>query len=120
MRTAAASVSLLLGLGFGLPCAFAIRHLARTGQVWTFMGYPTYGHGPFEQIGLQASVPLLVGFLAVCLAEVALAVILWAGHPSAPALSHALLPLELVFWIGFALPFGLLLGLARTVLLLVA
>jgi hypothetical protein len=31
-----------------------------------------------------------------------------------------LLPFELAFWIGFALPFGLLLGIARTGLLLMA
>ena len=120
MRTAAAAVSLVLGLGFGLPCVFAIGHFARTGKVWTFMGLPTYGHGPFEQIGIQTSVPLLVGFLTVCAAEVALAVMLWADAPYAPVLSHALLPFEFVFWIGFALPFGPLLGLARTILVLLA
>ena len=59
-------MSLVLGLGVGLPCVFAIRHVARTGQLWTFMGSPTYGHRPFERIGIETSVPLLVGFLAVC------------------------------------------------------
>jgi hypothetical protein len=43
-----------------------------------------------------------------------------AGTPHAPAASHALLPFELAFWIGFALPFGPLLGTARTALLLLA
>ena len=113
-------MSLILGLGFGLPCVFAIRHLARTGQVWNFMGFPTYGHGPFERMGIQTSIPLLVGFLAVCAAEVALAVMLWTGAPYAAAMGYALLPFESVYWIGFALPFGPLLGLARTVLLLLA
>lgn len=41
MKQAAGSVSLFLGLGFGLPCFFAIRHFAQTGEVWTFMGFPT-------------------------------------------------------------------------------
>ena len=98
MKHAAGSVSLFLGLGFGLPCVFAIRHFARTGQVWTFMGFPTYGNGPFERIGLQTSTVLLVGFLAVCTAEVAVGVMLWAGTPYAPAVSYALLPFELAFW----------------------
>jgi hypothetical protein len=35
-------------------------------------------------------------------------------------LALALLPLEAAFWIGFALPFGPLLGLARTALVLAA
>jgi hypothetical protein len=38
----------------------------------------------------------------------------------AATLSYLLLPLELVFWIGFALPFGPPLGIARTILLLIA
>ena len=45
---------------------------------------------------------------------------LWTGASYAPAVGYALLPFELVFWIGFALPLGPLLGMARTGLLLVA
>jgi hypothetical protein len=90
-------VSMFLGLGFGVPGAFGIYHAAQTGQVLTFMGFPTYGNGPFEQIGVEASTELLVGFLAVCVSEVALAVMLWTGAPHAAALSYALLPFELVF-----------------------
>ena len=120
MRLAAGVVSLLLGLGFGLPCVFGIRHFAQTGEVWTFMGFPTYGEGPFERIGVQTSTALLVGFLSVCIAEVAVGVMLWADTPYAPAVSYALLPFEFIFWIGFALPFGPLLGIARTGLLLLA
>lgn len=119
MRLAAGLLSVLLGLGFGLPCVFAIRNFARTGEVWTFMGYPTYGHGPFESIGIQTSVPLLVGFLAVCAAEVVVGVMILAGTHYASVVSYALLPIEFAFWIGFALPFGALLGVARTVLLLI-
>lgn len=48
-------------------------------------GFPAYGHGPFERIGIETSIPLLVGFLAVCAAEVALALILWAGAAYAAA-----------------------------------
>jgi hypothetical protein len=60
MTRIAGSVSLVLGLGFGLPCVFAIRHFAQTGEVWTLMGFPTYGDGPFERIGVQISTALLV------------------------------------------------------------
>ena len=120
MRTAAGIVSMLLGLGFGVPCVFAIRHLAATGEVWTFLGFPTYGNGPFERVGLQTSVPLLVGFLLVCAAEVALGVLLVQGVSYAPVAGYLILPVELVFWIGFALPFGPVLGIVRTILLLLA
>jgi len=47
-------------------------------------------------------------------------VLLWTDAPQAAVLSYALLPFELAFWIGFALPLGLPLGIARTVLVLLA
>jgi hypothetical protein len=53
-------------------------------------------------------------------AEAVVGLMLWWDVSYAPALSHALLPFEPVFWIGFALAFGPPLGLARTVLLLLA
>ena len=120
MRIAAGSLSLLLGLGFGIPCALGIRHFVRTGEVWTFLGFPTYGDGPFEKIGLHTSSLLLAGFLVVCVAEAVVGVLLIRDVSYAPALAHALLPFELVFWIGFALPFGPPVGVARSVLLLLA
>jgi len=118
--TAAALCSLVLGLGFGLPGIAGTVSFARTGEVWMFLGFPTYGGGPFERIGLATSVPLLIGFLLVCLAEVAVGAMLLRDVPNAATLSYLLLPFELAFWIGFALPFGLLLGIARTALLLLA
>lgn len=120
MRTVAGVLSMLLALGFGLPGVFGAWHFARTGEVWTFLGFPSYGHGPFERIGIPTSVPLLLGFVLVCAAEAVVAVLLWRDVPHAAALSYALLPFELVYWIGFALPFGPPLGLARTILLLLA
>jgi hypothetical protein len=117
-RLGAAAAAGLAGLGFGVPCAFGIVHLAETGEVWQFLGFPTYGDGPFDHIGVSTTVPLLLGFLAVCVAEVGLAVAiqrrsLWAGKAST-----VLLPFELVYWTGFALPFGFVFGLARVLLLL--
>lgn len=120
MRIAAGAASILLGLGFGIPCLLGMRHLARTGEVWTMLGFPTYGGGPFERIGLPTGIPLLAGFLVVCALEVVVGVLLWVDAPYATLMSLALLPVELVFWIGFALPVGPVLGLARTVLVLLA
>lgn len=120
MVTAAAICSLVLGLGFGLPGIAGTIHFARTGEVWTFMGFPTYGGGPFERIGLAPSVPLLIAFVLVCLAEVAVGVMLLLEVPYARTVSYLLLPFEFTFWIGFALPFGPPLGIARAILLLLA
>ena len=118
MRVVAGALSIVLGLGFGLPCAIGIGYLARTHHVWTFLGFPTYGDGPFDRIGLPTSVPLLVAFLVVCAAEVVVGAMIWTAAPGAVVASWVLLPAELVFWIGFALPFGPPLGLARAVLVL--
>jgi hypothetical protein len=113
----AALLSTVLGLGFGLPCAYGIWYLSTSGEVWTFLGFPTYGEGPFEGIGIRTTVPLLVAFLVVCVLEVVTGGLLWRGLRRAGAiLAVVLLPFELAFWIGFALPFGPPLGLARVVL----
>ncbi len=118
MTKAAAVCSLVLGLGFGLPGAYGAWFYARHGEVWTFLGFPTYGDGPFERWGLPTSTALIVGFVAVCAAEVVVGGLLWRDATSAPWLALALLPVELAFWIGFALPFGPLLGLVRTALVI--
>jgi hypothetical protein len=118
--TAAAVCSIVLGLGFGIPGVIGALHVADTGEVWTFLGFPTYGGGPFERLGLHTSVPLLLAFVAVCLAEVLVGVLLLLDVPRAATVSYLLLPFEFAFWIGFALPFGPPLAIARTILLLVA
>lgn len=116
LTKAAAVCSLVLGLGFGLPGVYGAWYFARQGEVWTFLGFPTYGDGPFERWGFPTSTALLVSFVAVCAAELVVGVLLWRDATSAPWLALALLPVELVFWIGFALPFGPMLGLVRTAL----
>ena len=114
----AAVLSILVGLGFGLPCAYGIRYFSATGEIWTFLGFPTYGEGPFEAIGIQTTVLLLPAFLVVCGLEVVMGWLLWRGLRAGAVLAVALLPLEFAFWIGFALPLGPPLGLARAILVI--
>ena len=94
MNRAAGVCSLVLGLGFGLPGVYGAWYYARQGQVWTFLGFPTYGDGPFERWGFPTNVALLLGFVAVCAAEVVVGVLLWGGSTIAPWLAFALLPVE--------------------------
>ena len=117
LRTAAGLLC-LTGLGFGLPCIWGIRHLRETGEVWTFMGFPTYGDGPFERHGISTTTTLLVAFLAVCILEVVAGVRVWGVHIDGAILALALLPVEAAFWWGFALPIPPIFAVARTVLLL--
>jgi hypothetical protein len=114
----ATTAGAIAGVGFGLPCVWAIRYTVQTGQVWQFLGFPTYGDGPFEHLGITTTVPLLAGFLAVCVAEVVLSVAIARRSPWAAATaSRSLLPFEVAYWIGFALPFGFVLGALRHVML---
>jgi hypothetical protein len=117
VNRAAGVVSTLTGLGFGIPGIVGLAHFSRSGTTWTFHGFPTYGGGPFERIGLDTSVPLLAGVVGVCAAEIALGVLILQGAPSVRAASSALVPFELGFWVGFALPFGFVLGLVRVLML---
>ncbi len=114
MTRTAAVFAWLAGIEFGLPAIQAIHHFVETGAVWTFMGFPTYGEGPIEEMGIATSVPLLVAFFVVYIAELVMGWLLWTGRRRGVALSFGLLPLELVFWIGFGLPVGPAVALVRT------
>jgi hypothetical protein len=74
--------------------------------------------GPFEAIGIRTTVALLVAFFVVCGLEVVTGWLLWRGLRAGAVLAVALLPIELAFWIGFALPLGPPLGLARAILVI--
>jgi hypothetical protein len=109
-------LSVILGLGFGIPGAYGTWYFANTSAIWYFMGYPTNGRGPFEDIGIETSVPLLAAFVMVCAAAVVCGVLLFRGRRAGIIMSVVLLPIELAFWVGFDLPFAFPLGIARTVL----
>jgi hypothetical protein len=113
MTRAAGVLSVLLGLGFGIPGVIGARYFAEHGEVWQFLGFPSYGDGPFERAGVATTVPLLVGFAVVCAAEIGIGVLLAADWHPALWLSLAIVPFELAYWTGFALPFGFVLGAAR-------
>jgi hypothetical protein len=115
-RTAAVS-NWILGLGFGLPGAYGAWYLAARHDTWTFLGFPTYRGDIF---GIPTTVPLLLVYFLVCIAEVVIGWYLWRASKMGAIASLLLLPLELIFWIGFALPFGTALGLSRTALMLMA
>lgn len=106
------------GLGFGLPCVLAIRNLLAGRGIPIILGFPAYGRGPFEGIGISTTVPLLIGFLLVCTLEVVAGGFLWSGDKIGAILALVLVPLGAVYWWGFALPIPPIFALARTVLIL--
>jgi len=81
----------LNGIGFGVFCIPAIRNLSMGRDMPMVMGFPAYGRGPFERIGIPTTVPLLAGFLLVCTLEVAAGLL---GQVPGVALER----LVLLFW----------------------
>lgn len=113
----AATLCWITAIGFGLPNLPAIRNLLTGREVPMLFGFPAYGGGSFERIGVETSVPLLGAFLLVCVLEGVAGWLLWGGHKSGGILALALLPVGAVFWVGFSLPFPPLFALARTALI---
>ena len=114
---AAAVLLWINAFGFGLPCIPAIRSLLAGRGVDMMMGFPAYGRGPFERVGIQTTVPLLFAFLLVCVLEGVAGWLLWNGTRVGAILSLMLLPVGAIFWWGFALPFPPVFAVARTVLI---
>lgn len=109
---------LINGVGFGWFCIPAIRNLLTGRDIPIVMGFPAYGGGPFERVGIQTTVPLLAGFLLVCTLEAVAGLLVWGGSRGGAILALALLPAGAIFWWGFALPFGPLFALLSTIFLL--
>ena len=116
----AAALLVFNGVGFGVCCLPGIRNLLTGRDIPMILGFPAYGRGPFERIGVRTTVPLLVAFLLVCILECIAGVFLWGGHRSGAILAIVLLPAGGIFWWGFALPIPPLFAIARTVLILLS
>lgn len=95
-----------------------IRNFAAGRGILYFMGFPAYGKGPFERIGIQSTVPLLSAFVLVCLLECVAGWLLWSGAKAGAILSLILLPFGAIFWWGFALPIPPMLAVVWTVLIM--
>ena len=104
-------------IGFGVFCLPAIRNLLAGRSIPYVMGFPAYGEGPFERVGIPTTVPLLCAFLLVCILEGVAGWLLWSGSRTGALLALALLPVGAIFWWGFALPIPPLLALVRTILI---
>ena len=116
----AAILHWFIAVGFGVFCVPAIRNLLSGRDIPMVMGFPAYGRGPFERIGIPTTVPLLAAFLLVCILEAIAGFLLWRGSLIGAVLALVLLPLGGVFWWGFALPIPPIVALVWTVLILLS
>ena len=107
--------------GFGLAAAPVAVFLLRRGTLPEFFGlFPMYG-GPWSsRVGDRTFAVLLIAFMVVTLVAAWAAWLVWNGSKAGAVLSLVLLPVEAIFWIGFALPIPWIFGLARAALLVLA
>ena len=104
MIRAAAILCWVNAIGFGVFTIPAMARVRAGKDIPMVMGFPAYGRGPFEAHGIRSTVPLLAGFLFVCVLEGVAGWLLWGEHRSGAILAIAVLPLGAVYWWGFALP----------------
>jgi len=105
--------------GFGLSTIPVAIYLEQRGRLPSFFGLFDMYAGPWSaRLADDAFVLRLIAFLVVMLVVAWAAWLVWNGSKAGAVLSLALLPIEAVFWLGFALPIPWVLGAARVVLLL--
>lgn len=115
---ASAALMWLVAAGFGIPAPFVASYFLRERTLPTFMGlFPMYGRGMFERFSPEVFVVLLGLFTALCALEAFAGWLLWHGERLGALITIALLPIEVVFWAGFAVPIPPLIAIARIGLL---
>ena len=108
----------LVAGGFGIPAPFVASHLLRERTLPSFMNlFPMYGGGVFDRFSPEVFGVLLGLFTALCALEAYAGWLLWNGERLGALITLALLPIEVVFWAGFAVPFPPLIAIARLALL---
>lgn len=114
----AAVVTWAYAAGFGLSTIPVALYLRRRGQLPEFFDLFEMFGGPWSaRLAQRTFIMLLLTFLVVNVVTAWAAWLVWNGSKPGAVLSLALLPVEGVFWIGFALPIPWLLGALRLVLL---
>jgi len=112
----AAVIFILNGLGFGLSALPVIRYVLRYQDLPTVLFGIRSFSGPFERFGWPTFTLLLGIFAALSLLEVLAGIWLWQGLTRGAVLGLVLSGVNMIFWIGFALPFAIIGGPIRVIL----
>jgi hypothetical protein len=118
---AAAVVTLVYAAGFGLPAIPVAVFVHRHGRLpWLGDLFPMYG-GPWSETwGPKALAASLCGLFGVSLVLAWGSLRLWRGSRSGAVVCLVLIPVEAVFWYGYALPIPPVAGVARVALIAAA
>jgi hypothetical protein len=114
----AAIVCWAYAAGFGLPAVPVAAYYLREGHLpWFGDLFPMYG-GPWsDRMTPTEFAGTTVAFLAVTAVVSGGAWRLWGGHRDGAVLVLVTLPVEAVFWYGYALPIPPLLAVLRVALI---
>jgi hypothetical protein len=117
----AAVLTWVYAAGFGIPAVYVVPYLVRNRELPTFLDlFPMYG-GPWSaRVEVRTLVVLLISFLVLTLVAAWAGWLVWNGSRAGALLSLVLLPVEAVFWLGFALPIPWVFGVARIAFLALA
>jgi FtsH-binding integral membrane protein len=115
---AAAVLTWVYAACFGIPAIPVAVYLRQHGTLpWFGDLFQMYG-GPWSlRVGIDAFAVRLIAFLALMLVAAWTGWLMWRGSTLGAVANLALLPVEAVFWAGFALPVPWVIGLARATLI---
>ena len=106
---------------FGVPAVPVAIFLTENGRLPSLWGLFDLYAGPWSsQSADDRVVTLLVVYAGVVLVAVGSGWLLWRMRRAGAVLNLALLPVEAVFWVGFALPIPWVFGIARAALVVAA
>jgi hypothetical protein len=117
----AAVVCWVFAEAFGLPAVPVAVFEMREGRLpWLWDLFPMYS-GPWsESMAREQLAVTLAAFLIVSQVVAFAGWLVWRGHRAGAVLAVATLPVEVVFWIGYALPIPPIGAVLRVLLLAVA
>jgi hypothetical protein len=102
---------------FGVPAVPVAIFLTKNGRLPSLWGLFDMYAGPWSsRLSNDRVIALLLVYSGVVLAAVFSGRLLWQERKAGAVLNLGLLPVEAIFWIGFALPVPWLFGIARVAL----
>jgi hypothetical protein len=108
----------LVAAGVGIPAPFVASYFLRERMLPSFMDlFPMYGGGLFDHFSPEVFAVLLGLFTALSAIEAYAGWLLWNGEPLGAGMTLVLLPIEIVFWVGFAVPIPPVIAVVRLGLL---
>jgi hypothetical protein len=114
---ASAALLWLGAVGIGATACAVLVLFVRGHTVPTVKGIRLFGGGAFERLSPEMFGLLLASFVVVCVLQVTAGYLLWTRNPLGVVLVLALLPAEIAFWIGFAMPYPPPVALVRLIFL---